>query len=146
MSILLAVAVLALIAFTVSIVYAVRALVSYRINPSGADGERLGTEAVWASLEAFEKRTLAEFAELKLAVDEGIRRVDRAENRIQKTVTSARRLVRENGLEHAGIEAEYSELQSGDDEVVQPLPPLPARVAGTRTVRIPGGRLEIGAA
>jgi len=53
--------------------------------------------------------------DLTLAVDEGIRRIDRAESRVQKTVTSARRQLREAGIEHAGIEAEYEELHEGDD-------------------------------
>jgi len=54
----------------------------------------------------------------KLALSEGIQRVDRAEKRVQKTVTSARRLVRDSGLEHAGIEAEYEEIHEGDDSGV----------------------------
>jgi len=83
---------------------------------------------------------------LSEAVAEGITKVSRNENRIQKTVTSARRLVREAGLEHAGIEAEYEELQPRDAEAEQALPPLPEEVEATRTVRIPGGELTIGVA
>jgi len=82
---------------------------------------------------------------LTLAVADGIERVARAENRIAKTVTSARRLVRENGLDHAGIEAEYDELQPRDAEP-QPLPAMPAEVDSPRAIRIPGGHLNIGAA
>jgi len=80
------------------------------------------------------------------AVAEGITKVTRNENRIQKTVTSARRLVREAGLEHAGVEAEYEELQPTHDEGGEPLPPMPEEVEAPRAVRIPGGHLEIGAA
>jgi len=80
------------------------------------------------------------------AVADGIERVSRSENRIQKTVTSARRLVREAGLEHAGVEAEFEELQPPDAEGIQPLPPMPPEVEETRVVRFPGGELEIGAA
>jgi len=84
-----------------------------------------------------------DMARLTIAVSEGIARVDRHEKRVQKTVTSARRLVREAGLEHAGIEAESEELQSAHDEGVEPLPAMPAQVAETRTIRIPGGHLEV---
>jgi len=85
-------------------------------------------------------------ANLTVAVSEGIAGFKRHENRIQKTVTSARRLVREAGLEHAGIEAEYDELRPVDAEAEPTLPPMPEEVATTRTIRIPGGHLEIGAA
>jgi len=87
-----------------------------------------------------------EMERLKEAVAHGITQVSRNENRIQKTVTSARRLVREAGLEHAGIEAEYEELQPPDAEGIQPLPAVPAQVETNRVVRFPGGSLEIGAA
>jgi len=83
-------------------------------------------------------------ADLLLAVDEGIKRVDRAENRVQKTVTSARRLIREAGLEHAGIEAEFAELHPSDGEGIEPLPPMPELVEDARTIRIPGGNLTLG--
>lgn len=83
---------------------------------------------------------------LTLAVAEGIERVTRAEKRIQKQVTGARRLVREAGLEHPGIEAEFAELESRDAEAGQELPPVPTPLEERRAVRIPGGHLEIGAA
>jgi len=88
----------------------------------------------------------ARLDKLTLAVSDGIERVHRAESRIQKTVSAARRLVREAGLEHAGIEAEYEELRPADAEGVEPLPAVPEQVAETRTIRIPGGELKIGAA
>lgn len=80
---------------------------------------------------------------LTLAVSDGIARTDRAEKRIQKTVTSARRLVREAGLEHAGIEAEYAELLPPDDERVEALPPMPEGVVNGRSIRFPGGSLTL---
>jgi len=86
----------------------------------------------------------AEIAILRVAVSEGIAGYNRHEKRVQKTVSSARRLVREAGLEHAGIEAEHAELQQGDDETVEPLPAMPEEVAGGRTVRVAGGHLQIG--
>jgi len=83
---------------------------------------------------------------LQEAVAEGITKVTRNENRIAKTVTSARRLVREAGLEHAGIEAEFEELQPPDGEGIEPMPAMPEQVEEGKTVRIPGGNLTIGVA
>lgn len=78
--------------------------------------------------------------DLTLAVDEGIRRIDRAESRVQKTVTSARRQLREAGQEHAGIEAEYEELHDGDEGggEVEAVPALPAYVEPDKPSGIPG--------
>jgi len=81
-----------------------------------------------------------------LAIAEGIERVTRAEQRIKKTVTSAKKLVRDSGLHHPGLEAEIDELRerngegSGGVEVPQvredvaPDPPvrLPARLRKAR--------------
>lgn len=141
MMILLAVAILALTTAGLT-VYVVRAVVSYRIDQPVSARDQLDTEKRDQELALVSGR----IDELVLAVDEGIRRVDRAENRIQKTVTSARRLVRESGLEHAGIEAEYAELQPPDEERVEALHALQADMDPTRTVRLPGGSLEIGTA
>lgn len=81
--------------------------------------------------------------DITLAVSEGIARVDRAEKRIQKTVTSARRLVSEAGLEHAGIEAESEQLERGNGQGHRTLPTLPETVASGRQVRIPGGAVTL---
>jgi len=144
MTILLAVVSLALMAFSVSTLLALRAVVSYRVerpvpvtepSSTGVDEEKLNVVLIEIN---------ARIDSLKLAVADGIERVARAENRISKTVTSARRLVRENGLEHAGIEAEFEELQPANGEAVEPLPPLPEQVGETRTIRVPGGTIEIG--
>jgi len=83
---------------------------------------------------------------LTVALDDGISGYRRAEKRIQKTVTSARRLVKESGLEHAALEAESEEIRGRDAEGIPPLSAMPTPVAATRTIRIPGGHLEIGAA
>lgn len=98
------------------------------------------TEAVRLELEALEARTLEDSGRLRLAIAEGIERVDRAEKRVQKTVSSARKLVRENGLEHAGLEAEYSELLERDGEAspAVELPALPEPVVDDRPTGIPG--------
>lgn len=78
--------------------------------------------------------------DLYLAVDEGIRRVDRAEARVKKTVTSSRRLLAESGLEHPGLEAEHAELQSGDEPPSQGFHVLdvPETVVDTRPTGFPG--------
>jgi len=80
---------------------------------------------------------------LQEAVAEGITKVTRNENRIAKTVTAARRLVREAGLEHPGIEAEHEELFPADDDRIEALPPMPEQVEGIRQIRIPGGNLNM---
>jgi len=86
------------------------------------------------------ERNERDIADLRLAVDHGIARVDRAEKRIQKTVTSARRLLREEGLEHAGIEAEYEQLQPGDAGPgdSDPMLPLYEEVEAPTRTGIPG--------
>jgi len=139
MSILLAVVVLALLTVAGATVYVGRAVLSHRIDRSVPGPDSTATE----DLQLFTATLRTDVDRLTLAVSEGIARVDRAENRIQKTVTSARRLVREAGLEHAGIEAEHAELRSPDDEGIEPLPAMPAPVDATRTVRIPGGILTL---
>jgi len=96
---------------------------------------------IYGQLEMLAKRideNSEEVDRLKLAVSDGIERVHRAETRIAKTVQSARRLVRENGLEHPGIEAEADELRERDDTgspepELQLMPPrvdTPARPTG----------------
>jgi hypothetical protein len=52
--------------------------------------------------------------DITLAVDEGIRHVDRAENRVRSVVRRAREKLEENGIEYGAIEAEASELRIRD--------------------------------
>lgn len=59
---------------------------------------------------------------LTLAVSDGIERVARAESRVSKTVTSARRLLKDSGLEHAGIEAEAEEIRGRDESPSEETP------------------------
>jgi len=91
--------------------------------------------------EALEDVT-ARLDKLTLAVSDGIERVHRAESRIAKTVTSARKLVRESGLEHAGIEAEAAQLPELHGNGIEPLSAVPEQVAPARTLRVPGGVIE----
>jgi len=135
MTTLLAVAILALVIFSALMLIVARVVLSYRIDQPPTVAE------------PFDPTELIDRIDnLTLAVDEGIRRVDRAESRIQKTVTSARKLVRENGLAHAGIEAEFEELQPPDEERNVAVQALSAHMDPTRIVRVPGGSFEIGAA
>jgi len=119
-----------------------KVVLSRRIDQAPPAGEAPDTDKLNGVLVEINDR----IDKLTLAVSDGIERVSRAENRIQKSVTSARRLVREAGLEHAGIEAEFAELQPADDPGIEPLPAMPAGVDQGREVRIPGGHLTIGAA
>jgi len=139
MSYLLAVASVALLVLAVSIFKMGRAflLMIDRQVPL-ADSVVPYDELKWIH-EGVAKNAL-EIKNLTLAVSDGIARVDRAEKRVQKTVTSARRLVREAGIEHAGIEAEYEELQPVDGEPLeeQPVLPLFEDVEDARPSGIPG--------
>jgi len=57
-----------------------------------------------------------EIQELRLAVDEGIRNVRRAEKRVAKTVQTARRQLANSGLENPGLEAEAEEIRDRDGD------------------------------
>lgn len=140
MSSLLAAVILALATISGLTVFVVRAVLSYKNRPPLPAPERSSTEQLEQDFEALRK--LVE--DLTLALDDGIRRVDRAENRIQKTVASARSAVRKAGLEHPGIEAEHDQLEPADDQGIITLPGVPEKVEGVRTVRIPGGHLTLG--
>ena len=146
MNILLAVAVLALVMCVSILAYIARVILSYRIHSAPTVIHPIDAGDVRALLLEETRARQAEIEILRIAISEGIARVDRHEKRVQKTVTSARRLVRDSGVEHAGIEAEYAELEPANAEPIQPLPAMPEEVETTRVVRIPGGQLEIGVA
>jgi len=140
MEILVSVMIAALLTVAGATVYVGRVVIASRIDPLPAPAEVPATPDWLDDVGELNARV----DRLTNAVADGIERVARSENRIQKTVTSARRLVREAGLEHAGIEAEHAQLQPPDDPGVEPLPALPEEMEEARTVRIPGGRLQIG--
>jgi len=139
MLVLQAAAILALMMLTVFVVGAMRVFSRQKIAPV-LDEEwsklRAGMLEIGEAIDVQRQKT----ADLTIALDEGIKGYKRAENRIQKTVVSARRLIRENGLEHAGIEAEYEELRERDGEASpEPeLPPLLAPVEEHQETGIPG--------
>ena len=70
-----------------------------------SDADVLATEAL-----------LAEHKDMKLAIAEGIERVDRAERRIKDTVRRARKKLADSGLVDDGLEAEEQELRLLDGE------------------------------
>jgi len=142
MEILLALAALALLAgLTASNVALARGVARSQIAPVVTVENPADDRELWVLVANLGTRMDG----LTVAVSEGIAGYRRHEKRIQKTVSSARRLVREAGLEHAGIEAEYSELRPRDAEAIEPLSAVPEEVEPARTVRIPGGHLQIGA-
>ncbi|MDH3463974.1 MAG: hypothetical protein OEM32_10160, partial [Acidimicrobiia bacterium] len=81
-------------------------------------------------------------ADLNLAVAEGIKNVERAENRIRATVRRAREQLADVGLESPGLEAEYRDLQdvNGARRAAPPMPPVYQSMAGAgnRFDGIPG--------
>ena len=97
--------------------------------------DRFVTPSMLQDVVQLAEKNAAQINDLTLAVSDGIQRSDRAEKRVQKTISAARRLVRENGLEHAGLDAEHEELLERDDgpsearevhpvfQEVAPLPP-----------------------
>jgi len=142
MTVLLSIMVAVLAAALIATLWIVVGVVRRPIDPVPAPLEPLPPRAWQDDLTDLGLR----IDRLTNAVADGIERVARSENRIQKTVTSARRLVKESGLEHAGIEAEAEQLRDTDDEGIQPLPAVPEEVEQARAIRIPGGYLTIGAA
>jgi len=132
-------AILALAALTVSNIVAVRAFSRPSTNAREVtDWSKIreGISQLISRVDANERG----IKDLIVALDEGIKGFKRAENRVQKTVTSARRLVRENGLEHAGIEAEYEELRERDVQPSDsdPVPPVRQEVEVFARSGIPG--------
>ena len=106
-------------------------IVRGNIQPSGSEPEPLLTPELVAEMMAGIAENSSRMDDLTLAVDEGIRFVKRAENRVQKTISSARRFVRESGLEpFAPLEAEAAELRDvdGDGSDEPGLPALPEPV------------------
>lgn len=81
---------------------------------------------------------------LQLAVSDGIERVARAESRVSKTVTSARRLLAEGGIEHAGLEAEAEELRGRNEPTseAEPVPELQPVLVDDRPSGIPGMTID----
>lgn len=114
MNLLAVVVIMALVALTGSLLYVARALPPSVSTPEPVP-DRFVTPSMLHEITQLAEKNAAQIDDLRLAVSDGIQRSDRAEKRVQKTVSAARRLVRENGLEHAGLEAEHEELLERDD-------------------------------
>lgn len=63
--------------------------------------------------------------DLTIAMDEGIKHVDRAEKRIRGIAQGAQRRFEKAGLIDAGVDAEVEELQAGDARGIDPQGVLP---------------------
>ena len=70
--------------------------------------------------------------DLTIAVDEGVKKVERSENRIRATVRRAREELEEHGLRSPGLEAEARQLHEIDGEGSERggMQPVPASVEG----------------
>ena len=68
--------------------------------------------------------------ELRIAVSEGIERVDRADRRIKATIARARKELKDRGYEDPGLEAEAHELRvvDGDAGGIVEVPEVPEAV------------------
>lgn len=77
-------------------------------------------------VEGFERSDRAQ-GEVLLAVDEGIKHVDRAEKRIRAIANSAQRRMEKAGIIDAGVEAEADQIRGDDDgpRGVEPVQPVP---------------------
>lgn len=71
--------------------------------------------------------------DLTIAIDTGVNRVQRSENRVRAIIQGARKELAEHGFEHAGVEAETSELRKVDGEGSDGgrVPPVPENVEAT---------------
>lgn len=67
----------------------------------------------------------SQMADLLQAVAQGIQHVERSERRVKSTLQRTRQKLRENGMEDAAVEAEFSELRDVDGGGSEP-EPMPA--------------------
>jgi len=139
MEILLAVAIMALLALSGSILWVGRVFSSNIAVREPVDDRSDIVKRLFL-LEAEADVYDVRFESLTLAVSDGIARSDRAEKRVQRTVTTARRQIREAGLENAGIEAEFDQLRDSDADPIEEAQVLEVSesVAPNRNTGIPG--------
>ena len=139
MNLLAVVVIMALVALTGSLLYVARALPPSVSTPEPVP-DRFVTPSMLQEVVQLAEKNAAQINDLTLAVSDGIQRSDRAEKRVQKTISAARRLVRENGLEHAGLDAEHEELLERDDgpSDAREVPPVFQEVAPLPPTGIPG--------
>ncbi len=80
----------------------------------------IATGKILADLADDIARNRQAIAGLVVAVSDGIAHVKRHETRVAKQVTAARRLLRDSGLEHPGLEAEHEEIRERDGDSGEP--------------------------
>jgi len=107
------------VALVVPLLVAARAIPD-NIEPPAAPQEHPDTISALGDLRGDLQVERIRIDTLRLAVSDGIERVSRAEKRVAKTVQGARKLLREHGLEHPGLEAEAEEILPLDVEGSQP--------------------------
>jgi len=86
------------------------------------------------------QKTAGRFGDLTIAIDSGIKHVERAEARVRGVVTRAKRELADKGVEAPGLEAEMGELQllDGDTVFEQGMQQLPPDVEVPEPSSIPG--------
>jgi len=139
MSILPAISFAALLALTASVVW-VGWVVLHKIERAEPLDDRKKTFEQLSMLATAIDKNQARIDDLQLAVSDGIERVHRAEARIKKTVTNAKRLLADGGLEHPALDAEAEEISERDGEPsTQPeLFEVPSVLEDDRPTGIPG--------
>ena len=118
-------------------------------RPESDPSEPYDDSGIMTLLEALAEEVAAIRAwrnDITLAVDEGIKRVDRAERRIKQTVTRARKELEERGFTDPGLDAEAHELRviDGEGGDVEGVPPVSEDVEepGDEPSSIPGVSLS----
>ena len=143
---LLVVVLAALLALTASVVWAGR-VVLRTTDQAAPVGHSTDTDAIVGRIESDLSDLRREMdalvtghASLTVAVSEGITGYKRHEKRVQKTVAGARKLLRDVGIEHAGLEAENDEIREFDEagSEDEQLRLMPAQVADRGRTGIPG--------
>lgn len=121
------------------------AIVAYRAIPGIISSITSPLVAIQATIAAFEWPTstgegltddprtaelVRQMQELTIAVDTGVNRVQRSENRVRAIVQGARKELASHGFEHAGLEAEASQLHDvdGGGGDAEPVPAVPENV------------------
>lgn len=135
MTLSLVVSVLALVTASVSLrrVYLGSKAAGTRPAPPYDDSElRELLELVVQELESVRADYGEWKADINTAVAEGIKHVERAENRIRATVRRAREELEEGGVRSPGLEAEARDLfgEHGDGGGARGVPPVPNGVGG----------------
>lgn len=115
-------------------------VVSRMIDRPAPVSDQSAIRKVVLELAAEVDRNRVAIGDLKLAVAEGVQHVLRAENRVKKTVTNAKKKLAAHGVVHEGLDAEAEELAERDGEAgAEPeLPLVLENVEDHRPTGVPG--------